>query len=119
MSAALHSVPAGTALGDDSSSGAGAQRDHASSVRNDLVYFAHLARLSLPLSDLDARETSELDRDLAVLVAEATRARLRPRLLHALVDAVLDELLPALPPANRTSLHQARPLTDAPSDTAS
>lgn len=119
MSAALHSVPTGTALGDDSPGSADARRDHATSVRNGLVYFAHLARLSLPLSDLDARETSELRRDLAVLVAEATRARLRPHLLHALVGAVLDELLPALPPANRASLREARPLLDASSDTAS
>lgn len=119
MSAAIHSVPTGTDLGDDSQSRAGAHGDHASSVRNGLVYFAHLARVSLPLSDLDAGETSELRRDLAVLVAEATRARLRPHLLHALVDAVLDELLPALPPANRTSLHEARPLINPPSDTAS
>lgn len=119
MSAALHSVPTGTAPEDDSSGDADLRQDDATSVRNGLVYFAHLARLSLPLSDLDARENSELRRDLAVLVAEATRTRLRPHLLHALVGAVLDELLPALPPANRASLREARPLLDASSDTAS
>ncbi len=118
MSAALHSVPTGTGLGDSPGTTA-ARRDHTAGVRNGLVYFAHLARLSLPLSDLDAREFEELRRDLAVLVAEATRVRLRPHLLHALVGAILDELLPALPPANRASLREARPLIDAPSDTAS
>ncbi len=119
MSAALHSVPTGTTLGDDSPGTAATRRDDDASVRNGLVYLAHLARLSLPLSDLDDREVSELRRDLAVLVAEATRARLRPHLLNALVGAVLDELLPALPPANRASLREARPLIVAPSDTAS
>jgi len=119
MSAALHSVPTGTALGDDSPGTAATRRDDDASVRNGLIYLAHLARLSLPLSDLDDREVSELRRDLAVLVAEATRARLRPHLLNALVGAVLDELLPALPPANRASLREARPLIVAPSDTAS
>ena len=76
-------------------------------------------RLSLPLSDLDAHEVDEIRRDLAVLGAEATRARLRPPLLHALLGAVLDELLPALPPANRSSLREARPLIDVTSDPAS
>lgn len=119
MSAVLHSVPTGTAYGADAPSHADARRDDAASVRNGLVYFAHLARLSLPLTDLDAREVGDLRRDLAFLVADATRARLRPHLVHALVDAVLDELLPALPPATRTSLHEARPQIDTPSDTAS
>ena len=119
MSAALHSVTAGAAPGEGIQGWAAACEDHAASVRNGLVYFAHLARLSLPLSDLDAAESSEIRRDLAVLVAEATRARLRPHLLHALVDAILDELLSALRPADRASLHEARPLLDVPSDTAS
>lgn len=118
MSAVLHSVPTGTAARTDPSR-AGSRKDHAASVRNGLVYFAHLARLSLPLTDLDDPEVDELRRDLAVLVAEATRSRLRPALLHALVDAVLDELLPALPPVNRSALHEARPLIDSTSDTAS
>ncbi len=117
VSAALRSVPTGTALG--AVPDRAARDDHASSVRNELVYFAHLARLALPHTDLDDHEVSELRRDLAVLVAEATRTRLRPHLLHALVGAVLDELLPALPPAHRASLREARPLLDASSDTAS
>lgn len=120
MPAALHSVPTGTDVGaDESSAGPPAGHDPTTTVRNDLVYFAHLARLSLPLSDLDAQEIDEIRRDLAVLVAEATRARLRPPLLHALLGAVLAELLPALPPASRSSLHEARPLIDIPTDTTS
>ncbi len=118
MSAQLRSVPSGSAA-PAGSPVHDPLRERSAGVRNGIVYFAHLARLSLPLADLDDRQASEMGRDLAVLVAEATRDRLRPHLLHALLDAVLDELLPALPPPSRTALHEARPLLSTPSDTAS
>lgn len=96
-----------------------APRVAADRVSGGLIYFAHLARFSLPDSDLDPREIDDLRRDLAVLVAEATRPRLRHRLLDALLDAVLDELLPALPGPARAELVEARPSIPPHNPTAS
>ncbi len=122
MSPLLHSVPTGDEVDDlvdptDMSVDLSEAEDgHQASS---LVYFAHLARLSLPLCDLDAREVAELRRDLAVLVAEATRTRVRPALLHALLDAVVADLLPALPDGSRDALAEARPPIDITAHTAS
>lgn len=114
MTITLTSLPNGTTR--TARSDEHARRSETSS---ELVYFAHLARLSLPLSSLDARDLREVRRDLGVLVAESTRTRLRPRLLDALLDAVLDDLLPALPPGSRHALLEARPTLAVTTDSAS
>ena len=121
MSPVLHSVPTGDEVGvpTDSETAVDLSEADESHQAGSLVYFAHLARLSLPLCDLDAGQIAELRRDLSVLVAEATRPRVRPALLHALLEAVLADLLPALPDGSRTALAEARPLIDTTAITAS
>lgn len=116
MTTTLYAVP----LGDDRAEPAQIRRrSTVAPVSSELVSFAHLARLALPLSDLDARELRDLRRDLVWLVHEATRPRLRPRLLDTLIDAVLDELLPALPAPTRHALGEARPTIAVLTDSAS
>lgn len=126
MSALLHSVATGAdstalvqAADPTSMPEPTVPRDTADRVCGGLIYFAHLARLSLPDTDLDQQQVGDIRRDLAVLVAEATRPRLRHRLLDALLDAVLDDLLPALPGPARAELVEARPTLPPQNHTAS
>jgi hypothetical protein len=67
----------------------------ADAARLELLEFIHLVHVTLPQSDLPARQLLEVRRDLVFLVAESRRRVFRPRVVDVICKAVLAEVSPS------------------------